>query len=211
MMTGEYDLGLLARKYGDVWFTGNWRLGQDVQRDAQLIDRHNACVEARDMVWMLGNLFAPGVTPDLGRVPGIQGRKILMAGETDTCFSAHTADPKKLAALTDDYQRAGFHAVVNGAAMARKGWAMRLPLGPGRAVFWLSPFQFATGPNEPFAAWRPKRPVKGSAPWLLCGEGDSSWHARDRMINVSVDAWQTPVPLELIHDQMMEVGSDDHE
>lgn len=210
MMTGEYDLGLFGRKFGDVWFTANWQLGLDADRDAELIDRHNACVEARDMVWMLGNLFAPGAT-DLDRVSGIQGRKILIAGEHDLCFSAHIDEPRELAAQTERYQRAGFHAIVNGAAMARKGWTMRLPLGPGREVFWLSPFQFAAGPGGTFAAWRPKRPARGSTPWLLCGEGDSSWHARDRMINVSVDAWQTPVPLELIHDQMNGAGDDDHE
>lgn len=205
----SYDLGLMSRKYGDVWFTANWRLGADTERDAELIDRHNACVEARDTVWMLGNLFAPGVVLDLDRVAGIQGRKVLMAGEHDACFSAHIANPKLLASTTQRYREAGFVAVVNGAGMARKGWAMRLTLGLRRSVFWLSPFQFATGGSESFAPWRPKRPVRGSTPWLVCGEGDASWHARDRMINVSVDAWQTPVPLELIHDQMSGADEDD--
>ena len=210
-MTSRYATSTLSmfggQKLPDVWFTANWQLGQQPDRDADLIDRHNALVEQTDWTWMLGNMVA---TPDALRlVPSIKGRKVLIAGPGDACFAGNEADPKALARLDARYRDAGFDNIVNGAAFARKGWAMRLPLGPQREVFWLSHFPYAQAGDVDHTVYRPKRPAGGSAPWLLCGAGGDQWHSRNRMINVSIDAWRAPVPLEIINETITNGDGDD--
>lgn len=190
---------MFSRSGPDVWFTANWRLGEDAERDAELIDRHNGLVEARDVVWIMG----AAVVGDLGaldRVRGIQGRKMLIAGPDDACFAGNVDNPKTLATLSARYRDAGFESVVTGAAVARSGWTMRVQLGPNRSCLWLSHFPYARPEDTEYAVYRPKRPARGPVPWLLCGAAGAEWDSRDRMIDVSVDTWKSPVPLEIINE-----------
>lgn len=223
------------RPNSEVWFTADWQLGNpDLARrpfdsvdqmNDELIDNHNAIVEDSDVVWMLGNMIWPGVDIEdrLKLISRINGRKQLICGHLDGPFNGSGRPLIQQEEWVQRYRDAGFRSVVTGRAIARtrqfRGETVPdgfpIPVGLGAfapTLVHLSHFAYAddTQGNQGHAAWRPSRPVSTNPPWLICGEGADSWDIRvsERMINVSVEAWNyAPVPADVIIDAIKEASA----
>lgn len=164
------------------------------EADEAIVKRWNDVVGKRDLVWVLGD-----VTSDTGpseHLARLNGTKILIAGNHDTCSQCRTPDERDRVTATRAWLDSGFKTVVDGAGFARSGIPIRIPLGGIRSPVTLSHYPYDLAPWEaksaehtpdPFATWRPRRPVKGPAPWLLHGHVHQAWARKGRQINVGVD------------------------
>lgn len=194
--------------FGDVHiFDGVERAFADAEEmNETIVQRWNAAVRPRDVVWLLGD-----VTSDTGpseHIRRLNGQKYLVAGNHDWAFAGHPDRPTSLAEAVLLYLDAGFEAVVTGSAMERKsGRPVRVPLRGGRPVD-LSHFPYdpdpwlPSGAPDPWARWRPRRPARGPANWLIHGHVHvADDHVHDRQVNVAMDMWDfTPVHADVVAD-----------
>ena len=194
-----------------TWFTSDWHLGHRnilqlgrgrpfdtiAEHDAQLIHRHNALVDDRDPVWVLGDVAMGDIAVSLALCAQMKGRKILVCGNHDR--PAMTNNPDKRGAWTARYINEGGFA---GALLAEPATTVRLPDNRlVRASHY--PYRGDSGDEDRFAD---RRPVDDGG-WLLHGHVHHSWRVSDRQINVGVDAWDyEPVPARRIM-ELMDAGT----
>ncbi|MGH3849510.1 MAG: hypothetical protein ACRDRT_07400 [Pseudonocardiaceae bacterium] len=139
-----------------------------------LIERWNETVGDDDEVVVLGDFAMGKIVNILPLVGLMNGRKVLLAGNHDNCWSGHR---KGVEAATTRYLEAGFAEIWQG--------AVRLDLGEREVFACHFPYRGDTHENDRYVAHRP--PDRGA--WLLHGHVHELWKKQDRMINVGVDVW----------------------
>jgi len=157
-----------------------------------LISRWNEVVADEDVVWVLGDVtMRPS---NLGPVSRLKGKKYLVAGNHDSCWTGQGKSYKQ----QERYLDAGF------LGLQPKGSIERFFLedefvedGEGGGL-WVAMSHFPYTPDpiweaddDRFAEYR--LPDKGLP--LLCGHVHDKWKTNGRMLNVGVDVWNYyPVP-----------------
>jgi calcineurin-like phosphoesterase family protein len=170
-----------------TWFTSDHHFGHaniigysdrpfaDVEAmDVGLVAAWNAAVAPLDTVWVLGDMALGRIAESLALVGGLNGRKLLLAGNHDRCWAGHGA---KADGWTERYLDAGFAEVHQG--------AINLKLGRQRARACHFPYR---GDSHDHDRYPDHRPID-SGEWLLHGHVHERWRQRGRMINVGVDVW----------------------
>jgi len=148
-------------------------------RDAEdmnvaLVDRWNDTVGHDDEVVVLGDFAMGRITETLPLVGLLHGRKILLAGNHDRCWSGHR---KGVDTATTLYLDAGFDEIWQGEVQLRMG---------GRTLLACHfPYRGDSQDHDRYVA---HRPVDRGA-WLLHGHVHERWRVQDHMINVGVDVW----------------------
>jgi calcineurin-like phosphoesterase family protein len=169
------------------WWTSDLHLGhQNIIRycarpfasveamDDGLIDRWNQVVDPADEVWLLGDVAMGGVAAHLPLVKLLAGRKILVPGNHDACWSGRSKDVER---WTEAYLEAGFAEVVQGPVAAEVA---------GREVL-VDHFPYR-GDSKEQDRFLEHRPVDQGR-WILHGHVHERWLQAGRQINVGVDAW----------------------
>jgi len=175
------------------------------EMNADMVKIWNSCVRDGDVVWVLGSFFSVNAIPAPELMQALNGTKYLIAGQLDQVFMPNALNAKNLASRVAFHRELGFAGVVTGRAIARKiGLPVTLPLRTRAdnlaTPVSLSAFAYDAEQPDRFAAWRPKRPRTGVAPWLLHG-GQEEWTVHNRQVNVSADAWNLePVGADMILD-----------
>jgi calcineurin-like phosphoesterase family protein len=182
------------------WHTADWHLGhQNVigysgrpwgsaeEMNEALVARHNERVRPGDTVWVHGDVALR--RSHLAHVSRFNGRKILIAGNHDSCWDGHKRAARAAAAYLD----AGF------AEIQADGIVPRHILGNRPVMLSHLPYADPADPDQRYAS---KRPVDRGLP-LLCGHVHEKWRVKDRMINVGVDVndWY-PVPAEQLAEEL---------
>ncbi|MDQ6617987.1 MAG: metallophosphoesterase family protein [Actinomycetota bacterium] len=170
-----------------VWFTSDLHLGHAniisysrrpfpdvVAMNQGLIDRWNDAVGSADDVWVLGDFALGRIETTLPLVRTLHGRKQLVSGNHDRCWSGHGS---RAAQWIERYLDAGFHRVHQG------------DLGLDVAGIEVRGCHFPyIGDSHDHDRYVEARPVDRGQ-WLLHGHVHERWRQRGRMINVGVDAW----------------------
>jgi calcineurin-like phosphoesterase family protein len=174
---------------GDMttWFTSDLHFGHaniieysgrpfaDVEAmNEALVDRWNDTVSDDDTVWVLGDVALGRIAESLGCVGRLNGRKLLLAGNHDRCWSelGHRAE-----GWTERYLEAGFAEIHQGQV-----W---IELGERRVPACHFPYRGDSHDEDRYVEERPT----DTGDWLLHGHVHERWRQRGRMINVGVDAW----------------------
>ena len=194
-----------------VWYTadlhaGHARIIELCQRpfasveemDEALVENWNRLVEPADTVWVLGDV-AMG-TKNLGVVGRLNGNKILVAGNHDSCWEGH----KRWRRAAQIYFDAGFGGVISSGLV--RGHALHdergyLLCGPVVNLSHL-PYRGDSHDEDRYADWRPAD--DGRPP--LCGHVHEKWKVQGRQVNVGVDVWDyRPVAEEEIRSLVAEL------
>ena len=170
-----------------VWFTADLHFGHGNvigysgrpfadadEMDDALIERWNAVVDATDTVWVLGDVALGRIAETLPLVRSLNGRKLLLAGNHDRCWSGHG---RRAEGWTERYLDAGFAEVHQD--------ALKIEIERRRVIACHFPYR---GDSHDHDRYVEQRPVDTGA-WLLHGHVHERWRQRGRMINVGVDAW----------------------
>ncbi len=144
------------------------------EMNAVLIERWNATVGDDDDVMVLGDFAMGRIGETLPLAGHLHGRKVLLAGNHDGCWSGHG---KGVEAATARYLDAGFDEIWQDIA------ELQLAGRPVLACHF--PYRGDSHDHDRYLAHRPVD--KGA--WLLHGHVHERWQVRDRMINVGVDVW----------------------
>ena len=170
-----------------VWFTADLHFGHGnvigyssrpfanaEEMDAALIERWNAVVDPTDTVWVLGDVALGRIAETLPLVGALNGRKLLLAGNHDRCWSGHG---RRADGWTERYLDAGFAAVHQG--------ALTIEIERRRVLACHFPYRGDSHDHDRYVEQRPS----DAGAWLLHGHVHERWRQRGRMINVGVDAW----------------------
>ena len=169
-----------------IWFTADLHLSHariaelagrpftDVDSmNAAIVDAWNDRVTIDDTVWVLGDVALGKIADTLPLVGLLTGRKILVAGNHDRCWTGH----RKVGDWPQRYLDAGFTAIED------------------IALVGILPSHVATVCHFPYAGdsndtdrYAEHRPTNHGG-WLLHGHSHGRWRQRGRMIDVGVDAW----------------------
>lgn len=173
------------------WFTADLHLGHeniirychrpfaDVEAmNEALIERWNLVVAPDDQVWVLGDLAMGPIRESLTLVAGLAGRKVLLAGNHDRCWSGHRGRPR---ARPDEwvtaYLDAGFDEIHQG--------TVELTVGGVGVLACHFPYQ---GDSQPLDRHTDHRPHDDGG-WILHGHVHDRWRTEGRQVNVGVDVW----------------------
>ena len=169
-----------------TWFTADLHFGHrniieycnrpfsDVDAmNRALIQNWNQVVGTDDTVWVVGDFALGKIAETLPLAGALNGRKVLVAGNHDHCWSGHG---KRAGGWTQRYLDAGFDEVVQGSA--------HVVLGEHRVLLCHFPYRGDSQEQDRFVDARPVD--KGE--WLLHGHVHDRWSQHGRMINVGVDA-----------------------
>jgi calcineurin-like phosphoesterase family protein len=170
-----------------VWFTADLHLGHgniieysrrpfvDVESMNQaLIQKWNSVVQPADTVWVLGDIALGRIDESLALVSELHGRKLLLAGNHDRCWSGHG---QRAEGWTQRYLDAGFAEIHQG---------QRDILVDSQSVHACHfPYRGDSRDQDRYTEHRPA----DDGDWLLHGHVHERWRQRERMINVGVDAW----------------------
>lgn len=141
--------------------------------DRGLIEAWNALVHPDDEVWVLGDFAMGRIAVTLPLAAGLAGRKVLVPGNHDRCWSgAGRRRDRWLEAYTD----AGFHVVDGPVEVGVAGAAVLADHFP---------YHGDSQDRDRFVEHRPA----DCGGWLLHGHVHDKWRQNGRMINVGVDAW----------------------
>lgn len=152
--------------------------------DEALIQAHNDVVGQSDEVWFLGD-FSLSLRA-LALVERLNGRKHLVAGNHDRCWSAIN-NPASAARQTRRYLDAGFESVYP------EGLVLGHEIGGQEVVLSHLPY---VGDSREHARYEDVRPRDEGLP-LICGHVHTRWARQGRQINVGVDVrGYRPVPEE---------------
>lgn len=161
--------------------------------DEGLIKRWNEVVGPDDTVYVVGDV---ALSPkQLSPVCLLNGRKILVAGNHDSCHRMHRGWRRAVPVYMD----AGFVSVVVG------GIVTDHDLGGGVVVDLAHlPYAGDSRPEDRYARWRPED--RGNV--LLCGHVHTAWAVSGRQINVGVDVHDyCPVSQERVRELVLAVGA----
>lgn len=174
-------------RVGTTWFTADLHLGHrniiryanrpfaDVEAmNEGLVRLWNDTVGADDTVWVLGDVALGPITESLSLVSRLSGRKVLVAGNHDRCWSGHGP---RAAEWVDRYREAGFDEIHQGALVVE--------LGTVEVLTCHFPYRGDSQDTDRHQGHRPA----DRGQWLLHGHVHDQWRQHDRMINVGVDAW----------------------
>lgn len=154
------------------------------EMDEAIVERWNGVVGERDTVWVVGDV---ALSPKgLGPVARLKGRKVLVAGNHDSCWEGH----KRWRRYVQTYLDAGFERVITSGVVNMH----QLPGGIAVRISHL-PYRGDSHAEDRYAD---RRPVDDGLP-LICGHVHEAWKTRGKMLNVGVDQWNfQPVPEELV-------------
>jgi calcineurin-like phosphoesterase family protein len=144
------------------------------EMDSALVDRWNETVGDNDEVVVLGDFAMGKISETLPIAALLHGRKVLLTGNHDRCWSGHR---KGVEAATARYLEAGFAEVWQG--------QVELDLAGRTVLACHFPYRGDSHDHDRYVA---HRPVDLGA-WLLHGHVHERWQTRDRMVNVGVDVW----------------------
>lgn len=156
-----------------------------------LVDRWNSVVDPKDTVYLVGDV---ALTPKaLGPVSQLNGWKVLVAGNHDSCWEKH----KRWRRAVPLYKEAGFASVVTSGRLDMH----RLPGGITVRVSHL-PYD---GDSHHEDRYVQQRPVDDGLP-LICGHVHGVWRVQGHQINVGVDVRDfTPVSAGQLADEAAEL------
>ena len=141
-----------------------------------MVERWNDAVDDGDEVWILGDLVLGRLTVNLSaHVSRLKGRKILVPGNHDTCWTGRKKGPSQIAVY---YDLGGITHIIDHPD----------PVELAGETVQLNHFPYDPGiPGQPakYAQWRPE----DDGGWLLCGHIHERWRQNRKQINVGVDAW----------------------
>ena len=169
-----------------TWFTADHHFGHhniidycsrpftdvSAMNDA-LVQNWNDEVSPGDTVWVVGDFALGKISETLPIAGGLNGRKILVAGNHDRCWFGHG---KRSDGWTERYLDAGFEEVIQGST--------HVEIDGQRVLLCHFPYRGDSQDQDRFADARPVD--KGE--WLLHGHVHDRWLQRGRMVNVGVDA-----------------------
>lgn len=139
------------------------------QMNSALIHRWNARVSPTDDVYVLGDVALGHVASALLLVAHLNGRKFLVPGNHDECWSGHS---KVRPADRRRYEDVGFEI---------------LPEVYRYGDWWLCHFP-AAGDSHEEDRYADHQPVIPDGDWLLHGHVHDRWRVNGRQVNVGVDA-----------------------
>jgi calcineurin-like phosphoesterase family protein len=139
-----------------------------------LIDGWNDAVGDDDEVLLLGDFALGQIAQTLPLADRLRGRKVLLAGNHDRCWTGHGPAARK---WTQQYLDAGFDEI----------WQGTVPLDLGGTEVLVSHFPYE-GDSQDLDRHLSHRPEDNGG-WLLHGHVHDEWKVRGRMINVGVDVW----------------------
>lgn len=155
------------------------------EMDHGLVQRWNAHVRPDDTVWVLGDvaLYPRDLTP----VAGLNGHKVLVAGNHDACWTRRRRgrDVTRARHMIKTYLDAGFAEVYD------TGEVRAHALDDGTIVNLAHlPYE---GDSRDEPRYEDRRPVNNGLP-VVCGHVHTAWRSRDAaqgvpQINVGVDQW----------------------
>lgn len=170
-----------------VWFTADLHLGHaniirycnrpftDVAKmNDALVGGWNEVVAPTDTVWVLGDVALGPIEQSLALVERLAGRKLLVAGNHDRCWTGHG---RRAQGWTERYRDAGFDEIHQD--------EVTLEVGGHRVNACHFPYR---GDSHDDDRYLEHRPVDHGA-WLLHGHVHDRWRQWGRMINVGVDVW----------------------
>jgi len=146
----------------------------------------NSMVERDDTVYYLGDFaMDPQLVSDI--LPNLNGKKILIAGNHDRCF---TGNPK----WTEHYIAAGFESIQK---------ILEIEIANNTVTLNHFPYLNELDPDQRYVSSR----LADKGGWLIHGHVHNRWKVSDKQINVSVEPWNfTPVNLNAIA-QIIEKGT----
>lgn len=169
-----------------LWFTSDLHFGHaNIIRyssrpfpDAEamnraLIERWNDTVAARDEVWVLGDFALGRIEFTLPLAQQLHGRKRLLAGNHDRCWSGHG---RRAQAWVSRYEQVGLEVHQD---------QLELEVAGTEVLACHFPYHGDSHDKDRYVEARPV----DRGQWLLHGHVHERWRQRDRMINVGVDAW----------------------
>ena len=139
-----------------------------------LIERWNETVDPADDVWVLGDFALGRISETLPLAGTLHGRKLLLAGNHDRCWSGHG---ERGLTWIDRYLEAGFAEVHQG--------QIEIVVAGVDVLGCHFPYRGDSMVNDRFVEQRPA----DTGRWLLHGHVHERWQQQDRMINVGTDAW----------------------
>jgi len=170
-----------------IWFTADLHLGHanvigycdrpfaDAETmNRALVEGWNDAVGKEDTVWVLGDVALGKISATLSMVSELNGRKLLVAGNHDRCWTGHG---HKAEGWTERYLDAGFAEVHQG----------QVDLGVGDKTVIACHFPYR-GDSHDRDRYTEHRPLDRGQ-WLLHGHVHERWRQWGRMINVGVDVW----------------------
>ncbi len=162
------------------------------EMNEKMVSRWNEVVQPDDTVYYLGDFALANRAVEVFG-PRLNGEKLLIMGNHDTCHPCH----KKRAAIGERvYATAGFKTI---------GLEHVIEIGAEKVLLNHMPY-LSTDPNDDkyklkFQNYRPK----DQGAWLLHGHIHEKWKIKNRQINVGVDVWNFyPVPITEIEKMLIE-------
>jgi calcineurin-like phosphoesterase family protein len=144
----------------------------------ELIRRWNDRVADSDVVYVLGDVAMGKIAETLPLVGRLRGRKVLVPGNHDRCWSGHRKVRDKDIQM---YWDVGL-AVLNS--------QVRIEVNGVRVDLCHFPFEGDSHERDRYVEHRPS----DVGQWLLHGHVHDSWKVKGRQVNVGVDVWDyTPV------------------
>lgn len=138
-----------------------------------LIANWNRKVAPDDTVYVHGDVAMGKIADSLPLVGRLNGRKILIAGNHDRCWSGHG---RKARGWADKYLDAGFEMIVEHAWIRLDGHDVMLTHFP---------FEGDSHEEDRYVEFRPR----DLGQWLLHGHVHDKWKVNGRQINVGCDVW----------------------
>ena len=160
---------------------------RDVEHmNEELISRHNAVVLPEDTVWIMGDVALGKLAETLPLVARMNGRKILVAGNHDRCWSGRKGVRQSDVEM---YLDAGFDMLFLVPGRFDPPPPEAVSVVPG----WNDPVVFShlphAGDSHSEDRYTGHRPPRHPDLWRVCGHVHEKWTVSDRQINVGVDAW----------------------
>ncbi len=138
-----------------------------------LMERWNETVAVDDEVWVLGDFALGRIEFTLPLARQLHGRKRLLAGNHDRCWSGHGP---RAQAWVARYEQVGFEVHQD---------HLELEVAGTEVLACHFPYYGDSHDRDRYVEARPV----DRGQWLLHGHVHERWRQRDRMINVGVDAW----------------------
>lgn len=170
-----------------TWFTADLHLGHtniirycdrpyaDVgAMNRSLVEGWNDTVSTDDTVWVLGDVALGSISDTLTMVSELKGRKLLLAGNHDRCWTGHR---RRAEGWSERYLDAGFAEVHQG--------QIQVLVAGMNILACHFPYR---GDSHDQDRYTEHRPVDRGQ-WLLHGHVHQRWRQWGRMINVGVDVW----------------------
>jgi len=142
-----------------------------------LIERWNATIGPGDTVYVLGDVALGPIQESLQLVGRLAGRKLLVPGNHDRCWSGDKRNAKRHEYWIEAYLAAGFEEILED--------VVEVQIGKWSCLACHFPYSGDHTEQERFSEFRPVDDGR----WLLHGHVHEKWRVRERMVNVGVDAW----------------------